>query len=431
MPRSELRAGAAAARALDAADELRPLRRQFELPQERGKPLTYLCGHSLGLMPRGVRGRIDAELERWSKLGVDGHFPDARSTHGGWLDYHVQFAGPLAELVGATRDEVVAMNTLTVNLHLMFASFYRPTKKRFKILIERDAFSSDRYAVESQLRLHGLDPNEALLELGPRGDSFELDRERYDELLAAEGERIALVLLPGVQYLSGERLDIASYTAAAKRYGCNVGFDLAHAIGNVPLALHDADIDFAVWCSYKYLNSGPGAVGGCFVHRRHGNARDLPRLAGWWGHDRKSRFRMEPGFMALRGAEGWQLSNPPILSLAPLGASLDLFGKAGFARLRRKSIALTRYLESLLIAELGYRARILTPGDPERRGAHLALQFEPAPRNAKSFAARLRAAGIVADWRRPNVLRVAPVPLYNGFADVHAAVHALKQTLDS
>ena len=248
--------GAAGARALDAADELAPLRREFELPRERGRTLTYLCGHSLGLMPRAARRSVDAELERWAKLGVDGHFPDARpprgrpralrAAHGGWLDYHAQFAPLLADLVGAHRDEVVAMNTLTVNLHLMLATFFRPTPQRYKILIERDAFSSDRYAVESQLRWHGLDPRTALLELGPRADGFDLDRERYDALLAEQGESIALVLLPGVQYLTGERLDLAAYAAAAQRYGCRVGFDLAHAIGNVPLAVHDSGADFAV-----------------------------------------------------------------------------------------------------------------------------------------------------------------------------------------
>jgi kynureninase len=431
VSRFEPAAGAAGARALDAADELRTLRRQFELPKERNRTLVYLCGHSLGLMPRGARRAVDTELDRWATLGVDGHFANARSKHAGWLDYHTQFAAPLAELAGAGRDEVVAMNTLTVNLHLMLATFFRPTAQRYKIVIERDAFSSDRYAVESQLRWHGLDPKDALLELRSSDGHFELDRERYDALLAAEGERIALVLLPGVQYLSGERLDLASYTAEAKKYGCTVGFDLAHAIGNVPLALHDSEADFAVWCSYKYLNAGPGAVGGCFVHRRHGNARDLPRLAGWWGHDRKRRFLMEPEFVPLRGAEGWQLSNPPILSLAPLAASLELFGKANFALLRRKSMALTRYLEALLIAELGLRVHILTPADPERRGCHVAVQFDPAPRNPKAFATRLRAAGVVADWRRPNVLRLAPVPLYNSFADVFAAVRALKHSLDS
>jgi kynureninase len=441
VPTAKFRHGLAGARALDDADELGPFRREFELPRERGRTLIYLCGHSLGLMPRAVRRVVAAELDRWASLGVDGHFSDsrpargrarpARDGHPGWLDYHAQFAPRLAELVGAYRDEVVAMNTLTVNLHLMLATFFRPTPQRYKILVERDAFSSDRYAVESQLRWHGLDPREALLELQSRPGGFELDWERYQALLAEQGDRIALVLLPGVQYLTGERLDVAAYTAAAQRYGCRVGFDLAHAIGNVPLAMHDSSADFAVWCSYKYLNAGPGAVGGCFVHRRHGAADHLPRLAGWWGHDRARRFLMEPTFTPLSGAEGWQLSNPPILSLAPLGASLALFDEAGNKRLRRKSLALTRYLEWLLERELGGRARLLTPTDPARRGCHLAVQFVPPPADPLTFVARLRAAGVVADWRQPNVLRLAPVPLYNRFRDVYAAVQALRRTLDA
>jgi kynureninase len=428
------------ARALDGGDELDSLRREFELPRERGRTLIYLCGHSLGLMPRGARRAVETELDRWAALGVDGHFPDARPARGrahplrdghrGWLDYHVQFTPMLADLVGAGRDEVVAMNTLTVNLHLMLATFFRPTPQRFKILIERDAFSSDRYAVESQLRWHGLDPRTALLEIGFRDGTFELDRERYEALLAEQGESIALVLLPGVQYLTGERLDLAAYAAPALRYGCRVGFDLAHAVGNVPLAIHDSGADFAVWCHYKYLNAGPGAVAGCFVHRRHAAAENLPRLAGWWGHDRARRFLMEPKFTPLSGAEGWQISNPPILSLAPLAASLALFGEAGMKRLRRKSLALTRYLVWLLDRELGGRARILTPSDPERRGCHVALRFLPPPADPSAFVARLRAAGVVADWRKENVLRLAPVPLYNRFRDVYGAVQALKRTLD-
>ncbi len=441
MASPKFRPGLAGARALDAADELAPLRREFELPREHGRTLTYLCGHSLGLMPRAARRAVAMELDRWAALGVDGHFPDAlakrgrarplRAAHGGWLDYHVQFAPRLAGLVGARSDEVVAMNTLTVNLHLMLATFFRPTAQRYKILIEHDAFSSDRYAVESQLRWHGLDPRAALLEVGFREGSFELDRTRYEALLAEQGESIALVLLPGVQYLSGERLDLAAYATAAQRYGCRVGFDLAHAIGNVPLAVHDSGADFAVWCSYKYLNAGPGAVAGCFVHRRHGAAETLPRLAGWWGHDRGRRFLMEPKFTPLSGAEGWQVSNPPILSLAPLAASLDLFETAGMKRLRRKSVALTRYLEWLLERELGGRARMLTPTDPERRGCHVAMQFTPPPADSSAFVARLRAAGIVADWRKQNVLRLAPAPLYNRYRDVYAAVQALRRTLDA
>ncbi|HZF30351.1 MAG TPA: kynureninase [Gammaproteobacteria bacterium] len=421
----------AGARALDDADDLAPWRARFELPRDHGRrsPLTYLCGHSLGLMPKAAHRAVAAELERWAGRGVDGHFADER--HDGWLGFHERFAAPLAALAGAKRAEVVAMNTLTVNLHLMLVTFFRPTRERYKILIERDAFPSDRYAVESQLRWHGFDPADALLELSPRAGSFELDRERLDALLAAEGERIALVLLPGVQYLSGERLDIAALTAAAQSHGCRVGFDLAHAIGNVPLALNRDGPDFAVWCSYKYLNAGPGAVGGCFVHERWHRAEGLPRFAGWWGHDAARRFLMEREFAPLRGADGWQLSNPPIFSLAPLAASLELFRSAGPARLRRKSVRLTRYLEQLLRARLGERVKMLTPAEPGRRGCQLAVQIDPPPRRAATFAARLRAAGVVADWRPPNVLRLAPVPLYNRFADVHAAASALARTIDA
>jgi len=383
-------------------------------------------------MPRATRGALKQELDRWASLGVEGHFDAGRDdAHGGWLDYHTRFAAPLAKLVGAHRDEVVAMNTLTTNLHLMMASFYRPTPKRYKILIEQDAFPSDRYAVESQLRWHGLDPKTALVVLAPRPGSLELDRERYEALLAREGERIALVLLPGVQYLSGERLDLASYAATARHNGCTVGFDLAHSIGNVPLSLHDDGPDFAVWCHYKYLNSGPGAVAGCFVHRRHADAHELPRLAGWWGHDRKRRFRFEHSFAPMRGAEGWQVSNPPILSLAPLGASLALFESAGMRRLRAKSERLTAYLEWLIHHEIGDRTEVLTPRDPTRRGCQLSIRFKPEPKRARDFSARLRDAGVVADWREPNVLRLAPVPLYNRFRDVHATVAALRRILDA
>ena len=431
MPARAFDASSAGARALDDADELAPWRASFELPRDHARrgALTYLCGHSLGLMPRAARRAIGVELERWAGRGVDGHFADER--HDGWLGFHERFAAPLAALAGAKRAEVVAMNTLTVNLHLMLVTFFRPTRERYKIVIERDAFPSDRYAVQSQLRWHGLDPREALLEIGPRPGTFELDREQLDVLLEAEGERIALVLLPGVQYLSGERLDVAALTAAAQRYGCRVGFDLAHAIGNVPLKLNRDGPDFAVWCSYKYLNAGPGAVGGCFVHERWHGADDLPRLAGWWGHDAERRFLMEREFAPLRGAEGWQLSNPPIFSLAPLAASLALFERAGFARLRRKSVRLTRYLERLLRARLDGRAKVLTPPEAERRGCQLAIQMDPPPRRAGGFAARLRAAGVVADWRPPNVLRLAPVPLYNRFADAHAAVTAIERALDA
>ena len=426
MRAPDFRRGAVGARALDAADELRAFRARFALPKDGRRTLTYLCGHSLGLMPLTARTAVETELARWAKSGVEGHFGAA-----GWLDYHERFAAPLAALTGAKADEVVAMNTLTVNLHLMLVSFFRPTRRRYRIMIERDAFPSDRYAVESQLRFHGLDPRDALLELGSRRGSFELDLGRLEKLLEREGERIALILLPGVQYLSGERLDIGALTRLARRHGCAIGFDLAHAIGNVPLALHRDAPDFAVWCSYKYLNAGPGAVGGAFVHRRAASAAGLPRFEGWWGHDVQRRFLMERKFAPLRGADAWQLSNPPIFSLAPLAASLALFAEAGLARLRKKSVALTGRLLELLDAELGRRARVLTPRDAARRGAQVALRFDPPPRSAAQFAKRLRAAGVVADWRPPDVLRLAPVPLYNRFEDVHAAVRALKRTLDA
>ncbi len=436
---TQMRRGARApgleqARALDAADELGPFRRRFELPKDTGRTLTYLSGHSLGAMPHAARRAVATELDRWARLGVDGHLPDAgtRGTgHGGWIDYHERFAAPLAALVGASADEVVAMNTLTVNLHLMLVSFFRPTRERCKIVIERNAFPSDRYAVVSHLRLHGLDPRDALIELDPLPGTWWFDHEQFETLLAEQGERIALVLLPGVQYLSGEALDVAALTGAAARHGCKVGFDLAHAIGNVPLELSRDGVDFAVWCSYKYLNAGPGAVGGCFVHRRWAKDEALPRFAGWWGHDKTRRFLMEPDFEPLAGAQGWQLSNPPILSLAPLAASLELFAAAGLKRLRKKSLRLTAHLETLLRAELGPRVKVLTPAEPERRGCQLSVALDPPPHEPHQLTARLRAAGVVADWRRPNVLRLAPVPLYNRFRDVHFAVRALARVLDA
>ncbi|MBN1238339.1 MAG: kynureninase [Gammaproteobacteria bacterium] len=432
---------AAHAAALDADDELAPLRREFELPSDGRRRLTYLCGHSLGLMPRRARSDVRAELDRWGRRAVEGHF----SGDGGWFAYHQRFSAPLARLVGAAPEEVVAMNTLTANLHLMLVSFYRPTAERYKILIERDAFPSDRYAVQSQIRFHGRDPRDALLELAPEPGSWMLDVARLEALLAAEGERIALLLLPGVQYLSGQALDIGRITSLAHRHGCVVGFDLAHSIGNVPLALARDGADFAVWCSYKYLNAGPGAVAGAFVHRKwHGS--DLPRFEGWWGHAAERRFAAERAFSPMPGAEAWQLSNPPILSLAPLAASLELFERAGLERLRAKSERLTGYLELLLRETLGERCEILTPAAPSQRGCQLSVRlqtavahFDGADRDGQDEPARhdgprgtaeaLRTAGIVADWRG-DVLRLAPVPLYNRFRDVLAAVRALRRVLE-
>ncbi|HEY8519783.1 MAG TPA: kynureninase [Gammaproteobacteria bacterium] len=417
------------ARALDADDELGAFRRRFALPRDGARTLVYLCGHSLGLMPKEAPRLVQRELDRWAERGVDGHF-EADGAGSGWFDYHERFAAPLAELTGAMPREVVAMNTLTVNLHLMLVSFFRPTRDRYKIVIERNAFPSDRYAVQSQLRWHGLDPAEALLELAPPAGARSLGPDALDALLEREGERVALVLLPGVQYLTGEALDLAAAVRTARKHGCRIGFDLAHAVGNVPLALHRSGADFAVWCSYKYLNAGPGAVGGCFVHERAAAEAGLPRLAGWWGHVPERRFAADREFRPMAGAAAWQLSNPPILSLAPLAASLALFEEAGLERLRAKSERLTRYLEFLLEAKLPGRVEVLTPAEPQRRGCQLSLRIVPAPRDGRELARRLRAAGVVGDWREPDVLRLAPVPLYNRFRDVYDAVQALAKVLD-
>jgi len=423
MPQYKFSVDSRYATSLDADDELAAFRRRFHLPKSNARPLIYLCGHSLGLMPRTASANVDRELTRWQEHAVEGHFRED-----GWFAYHERFARPLARLAGARSAEVVAMNTLSVNLHLMLVSFYRPSKRRFKILIERGAFPSDRYAVESQLRFHGFQPASALIEFDT-DRSGRLTPEALTTLLEREGESIAVVLLPGVQYLSGEALDIAALTRIAHSYNCIAGFDLAHAIGNVPLAMHDSNADFAVWCGYKYLNGGPGAIAGCFVHERHSRNFDLPRFAGWWGHDKSKRLLMEPEFRPIAGAEGWQISNPPILAMAPLEASLDIFAEARPKRLRRKSIRLTRYLDDLLRSQLSGSIEILTPEPARARGAQLSLRLTNAKLSATALAARLRARNIVIDVREPDVLRLAPVPLYNRFRDVFNTVRAIKQLL--
>jgi kynureninase len=415
---------------LDSADALAEYRRAFDLPREGSKGLVYLCGHSLGPLPKRARGAVEAELDRWAKLGVEAHFAGKDP----WYSYHGRFAAPLAGLVGAHPDEVVAMNSLTVNLHLMLATFYRPKGKRTKIVIERGAFPSDRYAVQSQLGHHGLDPKTHLVELegaaraGPR-EARILETGELELLLAEHGDEIALVLLPGVQFLTGQALALEEYVRIAHRYDCRIGFDLAHAIGNMPLSLHDAGADFAIWCSYKYLNAGPGAIGGCFVHRRwHGRA-DPPRLAGWWGHDAATRFALPDQITPMPGAEAWQLSNPSILAMAPLAASLAIFDAATLRALRKKSVLLTGYLEALIEHEVGERVRILTPRDANARGAQLSIRVNVEPAKLDAVRSALRAAGVVVDWRGDDVLRVAPAPLYNRYRDVHAAVQALRRAL--
>ena len=410
---------------LDTRDDLSPFRSRFHVPRtENGADTVYLVGHSLGLQPKSVRDYVDRELEDWRRLGVEGHFEGDNP----WMPYHEALAGPLARLAGALPGEVVAMNTLTVNLHLMMVSFYRPTPERNRILVEGSAFPSDQYAVASQAAWHGYDPAECVIELRPREGEDVIRTEDIEDLLEREGERLALVFLGGVNYLTGQAFDMERITAAGHRQGCVVGFDLAHAMGNLALSLHDWNVDFAVWCSYKYLNGGPGCVGGCFVHDRHGRQKDLPRFAGWWGHDKATRFRMPSAFEAIPGAEGWQLSNPPILPLAALRASLELFDEAGMDRLRAKSKRLTGYLEHLLRTRLAAELAVITPPDPEQRGCQLSLRTGPKGRRVHEH---LSEHGIWCDWREPDVIRVAPVPLYNRFTDVHRFVEVMAKGMDS
>jgi kynureninase len=409
------------ARERDATDPLRGFAARFALPRDAsGAPLTYLCGHSLGPMPLAARGAVLGELDDWGRLGVLGH----EAAHRPWLRYHEHLRAGLEYLGGARPGEVVAMSSLTINLHLMLASFYRPSGRRTKILLEAGAFPSDRHAVVSQIAWHGLDPRTELIELAPPPGEDLLREADLEETVARRGEEIATVLWPGVQYRTGQSFDLGAVARAAHARGAIVGFDLAHAIGNVPLALHEAGADFAVWCSYKYLNGGPGAIGGCFVHERHGAGERLPRLAGWWGHDPVTRFDMRPEFRAAPGAEGWQVSNPPILSSAPLIASLEIFREAGIERLREKSVALTRFLEQL-VRPLG--VSVITPADAGARGAQLSIRL---PRGRRILAA-LAQGGILCDLRPPDVIRVAPAPLYNGFQDVFHFAAALRQALET
>ncbi len=412
--------------ALDAADPLRGWREKFALPRDAdGTTLVYLCGHSLGAQPRLAERYVAEAMEDWRTLGVDGHFTGRRP----WMPYHERAAPALGRLVGASPQEVVAMNTLTVNLHLMLASFYRPQGERTALVIERGAFPSDHHAAESQVRFHGLDPARDLIELAPREGEALLRTGDIVEAIEREGARIATIMLPGVQYLTGQKLDLAAITRAGHAQGCLVGFDLAHSIGNVEVALHDSGADFAVWCHYKYVNAGPGAVGGAYVHERHARAASLPRFAGWWGHDKATRFLMGPEFQAIEGAEGWQLSNPPILAMAPLMASLEHFDEVGMPTLRRKSVDLTGYLESLVQARLAREVEIATPADPEERGAALSFRLRASRDRARAVFDGLRQRGIVPDWREPDVIRAAPVPFYNSFEDAWRFADALHAEL--
>lgn len=411
---------------MDDADPLRGFRDRFNFPPARdGREPVYLCGNSLGLQPKLAVQYVAQELEDWAKLAVHGHFSARRP----WMPYHRLAVDGFAALAGAERHEVVAMNTLTVNLHLLMTTFYRPTPDRHAILIESTAFPSDRFAAMSQIRVHGFDPADGLIEWAPRDRDDTLYLEDLQQILDTRGERIALLLLPGVQYYSGQLLDMAALCAMARRAGCNIGLDLAHAIGNVPLAMHEWGADFAAWCTYKYLNAGPGAVAGAFVHARHLDADGSEQLLGWWGHDEATRFRMAPSFTPASGADLWQLSNPPILSLAPVLASLELFGEAGIDRLREKSLKLTGFLEFLLRERFTGRVESITPADA--RGCQLSLVVVDPALQPKRVFERLESLNVTGDWREPNVIRVAPVPLYNSFSDVYEFTRRLAAATES
>jgi kynureninase len=409
----------------DAADILAPYRKQFELPVNAGgQPLTYLCGHSLGLAPRAALDYVSEELADWASLGVGGHHTATRP----WIDYAQNFNKGLQHLTGARPNEVVAMNSLTINLHLMMASFYRPVGMRDKVLIEAGAFSSDRHAILGQLSWHKLDAEDALIELEPRAGEELLRIEDVEAKIDELGPELALVLWPGVQYRTGQAFDCARVVRAAHAAGALVGFDLAHSIGNLPLALHDWNVDFAVWCSYKYLNAGPGAIAGCFVHERHFE-NSPARLSGWWGHEPKTRFQMLPEFRPAAGAAGWAVSNPPIFSAAPLLASLDMFRAADIGELRAKSVRLTAYTERLMRERCGNEVRIITPEVLEDRGCQLSFRVSGGQKRGRRIFDALAVHGVICDWREPDIIRIAPVPLYNRFIDVFEMVEELVAAL--
>ncbi|MCF1190717.1 kynureninase [Mangrovimonas sp. AS39] len=408
----------------DQNDPLKDYRKKFHIPTDQdGKELVYLCGNSLGLQPKTTKEYIDQELNDWAQLGVEGH-TEAKNP---WLPYHEFLTENMAKVVGAKPIEVVVMNTLTANLHFMMVSFYKPTAKRYKILIESDAFPSDKYAVESQLRHHGYDDKDGLILWKPREGEELLRYEDLEGLLDKHGEEIALVLIGNTNYYTGQFFDMKLISDLGHKHGCIVGFDCAHGAGNVNLKLHDSDADFAVWCTYKYLNSGPGSLAGAFVHEKHAYDKSLNRFTGWWSHNKQTRFNMRHEFDVLPGAEGWQLSNPPILSMAAIKASLDIFGEVGIEALNEKSKKLTGYFEFLL-KQLGEDTiRIITPEDPKERGCQLSIQVKNADKNLFD---KLTKSGVIADWREPDVIRCAPVPLYNSFEDVYRMVENLKSILN-
>lgn len=397
----------------DANDPFRDFRADFHIPRHGDGEMAYFCGNSLGLQPKGARAYVDEVMDKWARDAVEGHFREPAP----WMPYHALVRDALAEVVGAQASEVVAMNSLTANLHLMMVSFYQPTIERTAILIEAGTFPSDHHAVESQLKYRGLPPESCLIEVEPDQPDGTISMAAIERAIAEHGKRLALILWPGVQYRTGQAFDLKEITRLGHAAGAIVGFDLAHAVGNLPLQLHDSGADFAVWCHYKYMNSGPGAVGGCFVHERHAMT-DRPRFAGWWGHDQTTRFKMAPEFVPTPGADGWQLSNPPILGLAPLRASLDLFARAGMPALRAKSENLTGYLESLIRTRLSETLQIITPDQSAQRGCQLSLRVVGGRERGRALFEHLSKQGVLGDWREPDVIRISPAPLYNTFGDV-------------
>ena len=405
---------------LDSQDDLRNYRNRFHLPvQKNGKPHLYFCGNSLGCQPRTVRSYVETELADWAELGVEGHFLGKNP----WKNYHEFLTDSTARLVGALPSEVVVMNALTTNLHLLMASFYRPTADKYKILIEADAFPSDAYAVESQLRLQGYDPEEGLLKIYPRQGESCIRTEDIDAMIDEQGEEIALILIGGVNYYTGQVFDMQHITQKGHSKDIVVGFDLAHGAGNLVLNLHEWEVDFAAWCSYKYLNAGPGGVSGVFIHEKHATNPETPRLAGWWGHEKETRFNMRHGFLPIQSAEGWQLSNAPVLAMAALRASMEIFEEVGMEKLNVKSRLLTGYLEFLLLSHFKDLIEIITPSDPKQRGCQLSVRFH---QNGKAIHTALGKNGVICDWREPDVVRLAPVPLYNSFLDVWEFGEVLK-----
>ncbi|MEY4432246.1 MAG: hypothetical protein RLZZ44_376 [Bacteroidota bacterium] len=410
------------AQQLDAQDPLKQYQNEFSFPKVKGKKAIYFTGNSLGLQPKRARTYVDEVMKDWANLAVEGHFYAEKP----WWDYHERFANPLSQLVGALPSEVTVMNTLTVNLHLLMVSFYRPTASRYKIICEEKAFPSDQYLFQSQVRFHGFDPNEAIVEVKRREGEHNIRLEDVLAKIKEVGDELALVVMGGVNYYTGQVFDMKTITDAGYRVGAYVGWDLAHAAGNIELELHNWQVDFAAWCSYKYMNSGPGNASGCFIHEKHHSNSELPRFAGWWGHNKERRFKMESVFDPIQGADGWQISNLPVLSLAPYLASVELFAEIGMAVLIQKRNTITAYLEFVLNQinqEVNGNFEIITPSNPLERGCQLSVFLHGEGRSLFDY---LMKNGVIIDWREPNVIRLAPVPLYTSYEDIYRFGQILK-----